>query len=67
VNDYDNPEAAGKRLHRTPQEQARYANHTRYIIPLPRQLEYLQSAGFRGIDVYWKQLENVIYGGYRPA
>jgi tRNA (cmo5U34)-methyltransferase len=67
VNDYDNPEAASKRLHHTPQEQARYDNHVRYIIPLPQQLEYLQSAGFRGIDVYWKQLENVIYGGYRPA
>jgi hypothetical protein len=39
----------------------------RYIIPLGQQLEYLRSAGFEGIDVYWKQLENVIYGGRRPA
>jgi len=67
VSDHDNPEAAGKRHHRTAEEQARFDNHVRYIIPLPQQLEYLQSAGFRGIDVYWKQLENVIYGGYRPA
>jgi tRNA (cmo5U34)-methyltransferase len=67
VNDHDDPEAANQRAHRTPQEQARWDNHVRYIIPLAQQLEYLRSAGFRGIDVYWKQLENVIYGGWRPA
>jgi tRNA (cmo5U34)-methyltransferase len=67
VSDYYDPEAASKRLHRTPQQQARYDNHVRYMIPLSQQLEYLRSAGFRGIDVYWKQLENVIYGGCRPG
>jgi len=66
VNDSDDPEAASKRLDRTPEQQARHDNHVRYIIPLARQLEYLQAAGFRGVDVYWKQLENVIYGGCRP-
>jgi tRNA (cmo5U34)-methyltransferase len=63
----DDPEAAHSRLHRTPEEQARYDNHVRYIIPLAQQLGYLRSAGFQGIDVYWKQLENVIYGGCRPG
>jgi SAM-dependent methyltransferase len=67
VNDDEDPEAASKRLHRTPQEQASYDNHIRYVIPLDQQLEYLRSAGFRGIDVYWKHLENVIYGGCRPG
>jgi tRNA (cmo5U34)-methyltransferase len=67
VNDHDDPEAAARRLHRTPEQQARWDNHVRFIIPLERHLEYLRSAGFRGIDVYWKRLENVIYGGYRPA
>ena len=67
VNDHRDPEAAARRHSRTPQEQARYDNHVRYLIPLPQQLGYLQSAGFRGIDVYWKNLENVIYGGCRPA
>jgi tRNA (cmo5U34)-methyltransferase len=67
VNDLDDPEAAGKRLHRTPQEQSRYENHMRYVIPLAPQLDYLRSAGFHGVDVYWKHLENVIYGGFRPA
>ena len=61
------PEAAHKRRHRTPEQQARWANHVRYIIPLEQQLSYLRAAGFAGIDVYWKKLENVIYGGYRPA
>jgi tRNA (cmo5U34)-methyltransferase len=46
---------------------ARWENHIRYVIPLDRQLGYLREAGFAGIDVYWKKLENVIYGGYRPA
>ena len=67
VNDHRDPEAAARRHSRTPQEQARYDNHVRYLIPLPQQLGYLRSAGFRGIDVYWKNLENVIYGGCRPA
>jgi tRNA (cmo5U34)-methyltransferase len=67
VSDREDPEAAAKRLHRSPQQQARWDNHVRFIIPLDQQLEYLRSAGFRGIDVYWKRLEGVIYGGYRPA
>jgi tRNA (cmo5U34)-methyltransferase len=66
VNDRDDPEAAGKRLHRSPQEQHRFENHTRYVIPLAQQLDYLRSAGFQGVDVYWKHLENVIYAGRRP-
>jgi tRNA (cmo5U34)-methyltransferase len=67
ANDRHDPEGAHNRLHRTPQEQARYENHVRYLIPLPQQLDYLRSAGFLGIDVYWKHLDDVIYGGYRPA
>jgi tRNA (cmo5U34)-methyltransferase len=67
VNDHDDPELAHKRAHRTAEEQARWDNHVRYIIPLAQQLDYLRSAGFRAIDIYWKQLESVIYGGCRPA
>jgi tRNA (cmo5U34)-methyltransferase len=67
VNDAGDPEAAARRANRTPLEQARWDNHVRYIVPLGPQLEYLRSAGFEGIDVYWKQLEHVIYGGRRPA
>jgi SAM-dependent methyltransferase len=67
VNDHDDPELAARRHHRTPEEQARWDNHVRYVIPLNRQLQYLRSAGFRGIDIYWKHLENVIYGGCRPG
>ena len=67
VNDHDDPEAAAGRRSRTPLEQARWDNHVRYIAPLGPQLGYLRSAGFEGIDVYWKQMENVIFGGRRPA
>jgi tRNA (cmo5U34)-methyltransferase len=67
VNGLEDPEAAHHRQYRNPEEQARWENHVRYIIPLDQQLEYLRSAGFHGIDVFWKRLENVIYGGYRPA
>jgi tRNA (cmo5U34)-methyltransferase len=67
VNDRQDPEAAAKRLHRTQHEQSRYENHVRFMIPLAQQLDYLRLAGFHGIDVYWKHLENVIYGGCRPA
>lgn len=67
VNDRLDPEAAHKRHHRSTQEQARHENHVRYMIPLDQQVEYLRSAGFAGVDVYWKHLENVIYGGIRPV
>jgi tRNA (cmo5U34)-methyltransferase len=60
------PEAAAKREQRTPEEALRHENHVRYMIPLEPQLDFLRSAGFEGIDVYWKQLEYVIYGGRRP-
>src|SRR5665213_733935 len=67
ANDRDDPEAEHKRTHRTAQEQARHENHVRYMIPLDQQLGYFRAAGFEGIDVYWKHLENVIYGGRRPS
>jgi tRNA (cmo5U34)-methyltransferase len=66
AGDRDDPEAAGHRHHRTPEQQSRWENHVRYMIPLAQQLEYLRSAGFAGIDVYWKRLDYVIYGGCRP-
>ena len=66
ISDRENPEAAHRRQHRTPEEQARWENHVRYIIPLDQQLSYLRASGFEGIDIFWKKLENVIYGGYRP-
>lgn len=60
------PDAAEKRRHPSPQEQLRHENHVRYMIPLAPQLDFLRAAGFEGIDVYWKQLDYVIYGGRRP-
>jgi tRNA (cmo5U34)-methyltransferase len=67
VTDAEDPESARKRLHRTPHEQARYENHVRYISPLGPQLDYLRSAGFLGVEVWWKRLDYVIFGGYRPG
>ena len=66
AGDRQDPEAAAKRAVRTPEEQFRHENHVRYMIPLPAQLDLLRDAGFEAIDVYWKQLDHVIYGGRRP-
>ncbi len=66
VADRQDPGAADRRRRRSAVDQARWDNHVRYIIPLGQQLAYLRSAGFEGIDIYFKQLENVIYGGRRP-
>jgi tRNA (cmo5U34)-methyltransferase len=65
VIDQEDPEAARKRHHRTPDEQARYENHVRYISPLDVQLGELRSAGFQGVEVWWKRLDYAIFGGYR--
>ena len=67
VNDRYDPQAAYKRANRTPAEQARYENHVRYMIPLEPQLDWLRQAGFVDVDVFWKRLDWVIYGGRSPA
>jgi len=66
VRDREDPAAARRRRHWSPLDQARWDNHVRYIIPLGPQLEYLRAAGFEGVEVYWRHLENVIYAGRRP-
>ena len=66
AGDRRDPSAAAKRQHRTPEEQFRYENHVRYIIPLDQQVGFLRAAGFEGVDVFWKELDYVIYGGRRP-
>ena len=53
AGDRRDPTAAAKREHRTAEEQFRYENHVRYMIPLDPQLDYLRAAGFEGVDVYW--------------
>ncbi len=67
VNDRRDPAAAAHRAHRTPEEAARWENHVRHLAPLDRQVGDLRAAGFEAVDVYWKQLDYVIYGGRRPA
>ncbi len=66
AGDRRDPSAADKRAHRSPEEHLRYENHVRYMIPLEPQLGFLRAAGFEGVDVYWKELDYVIYGGRRP-
>src|ERR1700722_14518324 len=66
AGDRRDPAAAAKREHRTPEEQFRYENHVRYMIPLDPQLAFLRAAGFEGVHVFWKSLDFVIYGGRRP-
>jgi len=67
AGDRRDPAAADKRAHRTAEEQFRFENHVRYMIPLEPQVGYLRAAGFEGVDVYWKELDYVIYGGRRPT
>ncbi len=67
VNDRRDPAAAHKRDHGTADEQRHYENHVRYIIPLARQLDFLRAAGFEAVDVFWKELDYVMYGGRRPV
>jgi tRNA (cmo5U34)-methyltransferase len=67
VNDRYDPEAPHKRAHRTTQEHARYENHVRYMLPLEPQLGWLRDAGFTDVDVFWKRLDWVIYGGTRSG
>jgi tRNA (cmo5U34)-methyltransferase len=65
ANDRYDPDGPWKRTHRTPHELARFENHVRYMIPLEPQLSWLREAGFQNIDVFWKRLDWVIYGGHK--
>ncbi|MGN6791053.1 MAG: class I SAM-dependent methyltransferase [Streptosporangiaceae bacterium] len=67
VGEQGNPEMTRRRLHPTPEEHARWQNHIRYMIPLDQLLSYLREAGFGGVDMYFKRLEWVIYGGCKPG
>jgi tRNA (cmo5U34)-methyltransferase len=64
---YDPNGAFRRDAKRSPQEQLRYENHVRYMIPLAPQLSWLAEAGFVDIDVFWKRLDWVIYGGRSPG
>lgn len=67
IEDGRDPALAHKRLHRTADEQARYANHIRYLIPLDTLLGYLRTTGFEGVDVYYRDMENTVCAGRRPS
>ena len=66
ANERQDPEAAEKERNRTPDEQVRYENHVRYMIPLVPQIDLLAQTGFEAIDIYWKHLDYVVYGGSKP-
>jgi SAM-dependent methyltransferase len=66
AGDRRDPSAEHRRQHMNDEEKLRYANHVRYMIPLEPQVGFLRAAGFEGIDVFWKELDFVIYGGRRP-
>ncbi len=59
------PVAADRHRHRSPEEQARWENHVRHLLPLEPQLGMLREAGFDAVDVYWRELRHVVYAGRR--
>jgi tRNA (cmo5U34)-methyltransferase len=61
------PSTVDSRHPKTEEARIRRANHVRYMIDLDLQLGYLREAGFAAVDVYWKQLDMVIYGGCRAG
>ena len=67
ANERQDPIEAEHERHRSAKEQVRHANHVRYMTTLEPQLEYLRNTGFEAIDVYWKHLDYVVYGGAKPG
>ena len=66
ASDRQDPAAAAQRMSRSHEDERRHENHIRYLYPLAPQLEFMRDAGFEAVDVYWKRLDYVIYGGRRP-
>ena len=66
ANDREDPDAAEKAQHQSPEEVARHENHVRYIAPLAPQLEMLVDAGLTAVELYWRQCDMVVFGGMRP-
>jgi len=67
VGDRLDPAQKEKRLHRTSEQHQRHEEHIRHMLPLDQQVDFVRAAGFEAVDVYWRQLDYVIYGGRRPA
>jgi SAM-dependent methyltransferase len=59
------PDGSRHKPPETEAQRARRENHERYLCDLESQVGYLQAAGFVAVDVYWKKLDSVIYGGQR--
>jgi tRNA (cmo5U34)-methyltransferase len=66
LNDRFDPGLAYKRTHRSHQEEAQHHNHVRYMIDLDSQMTLFRAAGYEAVDVYWKHLDYVVYGGRKP-
>jgi SAM-dependent methyltransferase len=66
VTDRFDPAAAYKRTHRSPQEHTQHENHVRHMVDLDSMVDCFRAAGYEAVDVYWKQLDYVVYGGRRP-
>jgi SAM-dependent methyltransferase len=67
VGDRLDPAQKEKRLYRTAEQHQRHEEHVRFMMPVGPQVDFVRTAGFEAVDVYWKQLDYVIYGGRRPA
>ncbi len=62
----DHPDDGALSAPPSPLEQAGHEDHIVNITALEPQVGFLRAAGFEGIDVYWRRLDAVIYGGRRP-
>ncbi len=67
VNERIEPAQQQRRLNPTQEQNQRHEEHVRHMLPLDPQVDFVRAAGFEAVDVYWKQLDYVIFGGRRPA
>ncbi|MDH3603369.1 MAG: class I SAM-dependent methyltransferase [Candidatus Tectomicrobia bacterium] len=44
-----------------------HSGNERESITLEQQLSWLREGGFRDVECFWKEMRNVIIGGFRPA
>lgn len=58
--------AAALHPHSVPEGRHGHHDEALHVSPLRRLLDFLDAAGFEGVDVFWKQLDIVLVGGRRP-
>jgi tRNA (cmo5U34)-methyltransferase len=66
ASERSDPETAHRRADESAESRNQH-EHRLHLLTLDEQLAALEKAGFEGVALHWQRLDDVLYGGCRPA